>query len=283
MRIGKPIFLSLVACCTLALQAAMAGQDTPPKRVVSMNVCTDQLAMLLAAPGQLISVSYLAQDARASAMHRQARAYPVNYGRAEEIFLLQPDLVIAGTFSTRATVSMLERLGIPVVRMAPANSLADVRARLAEMGRYLHRDMAASAMIAAFDDALATQATPPPNRLRAATYSQRGYSSGDMTLAGDILRAAGFANIAEELGQKRGMFLPLEQLVMSNPDMVIRPRAYPGPSRGDELLAHPALAAFTKGLATQSIHDANWVCGTPYVLRAVARLRRARLTLEARP
>ncbi len=40
----------------------------PPERVVSVNLCTDQLAMLLAAPGQLISVSHLASDPLSSSM-----------------------------------------------------------------------------------------------------------------------------------------------------------------------------------------------------------------------
>ena len=38
----------------------------PPARVVSINLCTDQLALLLAAPGQLLSVSWLSQDPQSS-------------------------------------------------------------------------------------------------------------------------------------------------------------------------------------------------------------------------
>ena len=72
-----------------------------PQRVVSMNLCTDQLAMLLAAPGQLISVSYLAQDARSSAMAEAAQGFEMNHGLAEEIAFLRPDLVLAGRYTTR--------------------------------------------------------------------------------------------------------------------------------------------------------------------------------------
>jgi iron complex transport system substrate-binding protein len=42
----------IAACGLLALFAAPAA--AAPARVVSMNLCTDQLAMLLAAPGQLV-------------------------------------------------------------------------------------------------------------------------------------------------------------------------------------------------------------------------------------
>lgn len=75
----------------------------PPARVVSMNVCTDQLAMLVARPGQLHSVSWLAADPAMSVLANEAEGLRLNRGLAEEIFLMKPDLVIAGTFSTRAT------------------------------------------------------------------------------------------------------------------------------------------------------------------------------------
>lgn len=41
-----------------------------------MNLCADQLAILLAGPGQLRSVSFLAADPRASAMAEAAREMP---------------------------------------------------------------------------------------------------------------------------------------------------------------------------------------------------------------
>ena len=48
----------------LALVAGPLGAQTPdaPLRVVSMNLCTDQFALMLAAPEQLISVSYVSAD-----------------------------------------------------------------------------------------------------------------------------------------------------------------------------------------------------------------------------
>jgi len=270
----------LLACLTLGLGAELRA-DNPPMRVVSMNLCSDQLAMLVAAPGQLISVSYLAHDPRSSAMYRQAHSYPINMGRAEEIFLLQPDLVIAGKFSTRDTVSMLKRLNIPVVLMKPANSLTDVRDKLMEMGRHLHREKVAAALIAKFDADLAAIRSDNTYHPRAVAYSQGGYTSGDKTLAGEIITTAGFSNMASELGLEAGGTLALEQLIISHPDIVITSDNYPGHSRAEELMQHPALATFTKGQASDNIRDADWVCGTPHVLTAIARLKSTRELMGA--
>ena len=89
-------------------------------------------------------------------------------------------------------------------------------------------------------------------------------------MSGQILKTAGFRNITEELGMSFGGTLPLETLVMLNPDLVITGKAYPGHSRSEEILKHPALRPFRSIIQT----DAKWICGTPAVLDAVAELQR---------
>ncbi len=277
-RTSKPL-LGLIAALGMILGAALSA-TAAPARVVSLNVCTDQLAMLLAAPGQLISVSFLGQDARSSAMAEQAQAYPANHGLAEEVFLLQPDLVLAGTYTSRAAVSMLRRLGVEVVEFAPENGLNDVRVNLRAMGRVLGHPDRADALIAQFDADLAALTLPPKTRPRAALYGPNGYTTGAQTLAGEILTAAGFSNIATEAGLPAGGTLPLEQLVMLQPDLIITGTRYPGSSRAEALLDHPALrklAAMPRVRAT----GGAWVCGTPHVLRAIDGLVALRHDMEA--
>ena len=158
VRRGAPaarVVAALSAALAVAAVAATAGTLVPtsgpaaarPTRVVSMNLCTDQLAMALAAPGQLVSVSHVARDPRASAMVEEAMRYPVNRGRAEEVYLLHPDLVLAGSFGGPA-VAMLHRLGVPVVEVAPPTSLAEARDAIAQVGAALGREEAAAAAIA---------------------------------------------------------------------------------------------------------------------------------------
>ena len=129
MRLSRLISLGLA----LALAGAVTHADPAPRRVVSINLCTDQLAMMLAAPGQLVSVSDLAADPHSSAMAETARAYPVNQGRAEEVYLLAPDLVLAGAYPDPATVQMLRRVGLRVEQFDTARSLGDTRDRIAQM------------------------------------------------------------------------------------------------------------------------------------------------------
>jgi len=270
----------LIRAAALALWAGAAMAQTAPARVVSMNLCTDQLAMLLAAPGQLISISDIARDPLSSSMAEQALDWPVNHGLAEEIFLLEPDLVLAGTFTTRATVDMLRRLGIDVVEFAPEGSLADTRANIAAMGAALGRQDAAAAMIAAFDADLALLAADATETApRAALYYANGYTTGEHSLAGEVMRLAGFRNIATEGALAGRWVIALEELILAQPDVVITGDAYPGASNAEELLRHPALRELMRDRAGAGISGPDWVCGTPFLLRSLARLVALRQSL----
>lgn len=274
----RAIVLAGVLCATPVLASA-----NPPQRVVSMNLCTDQLAMMLAAPGQLVSVTYLAQDARASAMAEQAQAYPANRGLAEDVYLLQPDLVIAGSFTTRATVAMLERLGLRVEVFPPVQSLGDIGPQILRMGDILGQQSRAVAIADQFTADLALFQADMARNPRAALYAANGYTSGPNSLSGQILATAGFANIASEAGYDHGGHLPLEVLVMQTPEAVITSRPYPGNARAEAVLQHPALRAAQSRHAVGRFSDRDWVCGTPYVLRAVADMADLRRSLTQVP
>jgi iron complex transport system substrate-binding protein len=280
----------LTAVSSLCGTAVAQGHEAPvppvaaagvvaPKRVVSINLCTDQLAMMLAAPGQLHSVSYLSADPRGSAMAEAAQGYALNHARAEEIWLMQPDLVVAGSFSSRATVDMLKRLGVPVAVMEPAYGLSDIPARLREMGAALGREAEAEKAARDFETRLSMLSAEVADQPRAALYFANGYTSGDKTLAGEILAAAGFANVAAEVGLPSGGHMPLEVLAMAEPDAVITGRRYPGASRSEAVMAHPVIRILQHETTGASLTDRDWICGTPHVLRAIEGMRDLRLRM----
>jgi len=259
----------------IALVAALLFGAAPiygnPQRVVSLNLCTDQLLMLLADGDQIASLSKIATDPRTSPMAQRAQGFAINSGDAEEIFMQAPDLVLAGTYTEQGTVQMLRSLGITVEIFAPEQNFDDIRQNIARMGQLLGHPQRADTMLRDFDDRLAQLTHGITQRPRAALYSANGYTTGAETMAGHILSAAGFDNIAAEAGISWGGTLPLETLVMLQPDLVITGSTYPGHSRSEEILRHPALTPLKS--ITQT--GAKWVCGTPAVLDAVADLQRA--------
>ena len=273
VRSGLRRRLRAAAALLAALLPMAASAEAPSQRVVSMNVCTDQLAMLVAAPGQLVSVSVLARDPRYSAMAEAAAGYPTNIGRAEGVFLMEPDLILASAFTDPTSIAMLRRLGLRVEVFEPVTDLAEIPGRLRRMGALLGQQARAEAEARAFEEALAGLAAAPRTGLRAGLYQANGYTTGSRTLAGQIVAAAGLSNIADDEGLAWGGFLPLERLVMAAPDLLISSRPGAATSRADAILEHPALR--TLDAPRSAVSGSDWACGTPHVLGAVARLREA--------
>jgi iron complex transport system substrate-binding protein len=261
--------LAALAAGALLAAAMPAAASEPPQRVVSMNLCTDQLAMLLAAPGQLYSVSHLAADPAVSAMAEVAHSYVINKGLAEDIFPMRPDLVLAGSYSTRATVTMLRRLGFHVEEFAPETSFADIRTNILRMGRLLGREPQAEAALRDFEDRLARYGRAPEQRPLAALYFANGYTTGASTLTGEIVERAGFRNLGRELGYSGMVKLPLETLVMSAPSLIVGGVPDPDAGLAYESFTHPALRAVWARRARVSIPDKYTICGTPFTAEAV--------------
>ena len=264
-----------------ALFLATLGQSAAdtPRRVVSMNLCTDQLAMMLAAEGQLISVSRIALDPNVSPMAEEAQAYRINSGQAEHIYLMEPDLVVAGAYTPPATLTMLRNLGIDVEIFEITSSLDAIRNNILKMGSILGQQTAARTLLAEFDARRAVLAAQTGPRPSAMLYYANGYTSGQGSLAHEILELAGFRNAAVEAGYDWGMKVPLEILALSDPDIVITPVPYAGASRAEDVFRHPAVRALQMGRAAQAVSDHDWVCGTPFALRAAEKLALLRKTL----
>lgn len=260
----------------LAWPAAATGADNVPQRVVSMNVCTDQLAMLVARPGQLHSVSYLARDAGTSAMAEEAGAYAVNHGLAEEIFLMKPDLVLAGTYTTRTTISLLRRLGFRVEEFQPEASFDEVRANLARMGDLLGNPVRAKTLIAGMDAQIAALEAAGTPRLRTALTFANSYTAGSGTLVSEVVKRAGLDNIAEILGMTGTARLPLELLVLADPELMAGGRSeVEGPALAEQNFAHPAYRALAAATAEAPLENRLTVCGGPFTLEAARALQAA--------
>ena len=241
-----------------------------PQKIVSLNLCTDQLLMLLADPNQIASLSKIVDDQNVSFLAGRSAEFKKNRGDAEEIFINSPDLVVAGVYTEKATVQILQSLGVRVEIFPIEQNFEDIIENIKKMGLLVGHSDRAKRMIDDFNVRLEELRSGITERPRAAIYSANGYTTGTDTMSGQILKTAGFRNITEEVGMPFGGTLPLETLVMLRPDLVITGKAYPGHSRAEEILKHPAL----RPLKTITQTDAKWICGTPAVLDAVAELQR---------
>jgi iron complex transport system substrate-binding protein len=265
-----------LALWALSASLAPALAQEPPRRVVSMNVCTDQLAMLVAGEGQLHSVSFLASDPDTSVMANEAGKYAVNHGLAEEVFLMQPDLVLAGAYTAQPAVNMLRRLGFRVELFDPETSFDDIRANLRRMGELLGNPDRAAQLVNDMDRQLAALESENVSKRSAVVYSSNSYTSGMGSLSHSVIEAAGLANLADQLGVVGYGRVPLEQLVLAKPDLVVLgEQRYKHPALAQENFRHPAFKELTGDHRLVRIPDRYWVCGAPFTVEAVRMLKDA--------
>jgi len=112
----------------LALAAAHAQGAAHPTRIVSLDLCTDQLLIELVGRERIAAVTHLAADPAVSAIPAKAKGIPITHGAAEDVLRYDPDLILAGQFGVSATVDLLRRLKRNVVVVPLASDLDGVRA-----------------------------------------------------------------------------------------------------------------------------------------------------------
>jgi len=295
MRLARPKDFRrtrrFAAFCALLLGTGLgpALPQQTPARVMSLNVCTDQLAMLLAGPGQLISVSELAADPGLSFHHELAAGFSKNRGLAEEVFLARPDLVVTGAYSLHNTTQLLRHLGFRVEEFAYTQTLSTIPVEIRRMGKLLGRDEEAEKLASGFESSLAEVEDEPAcgGAPTAIAYDQNGIAMGSGTLVDSAMQAAGLRNLAAELGYAGMTPFPLELLVENRPQIIVLSEPLADrPALADQISSHPAIDALGDTSLRITLPRGAASCGGPFVIEAVRALSEARrqvVACEERP
>lgn len=241
-----------------------------PRRIVSLNLCTDQLLVDLVARDRIAAVSFLATDRSLSAAAQSLEGLRQVKGTAEEVLALQPDLVIAGEYTTGPTVDLLRRLGVNVLVVPLASDFDGMKDTLRTLGNATGSLPRAEELIADFDARLAAARSLIPARPTAVAYQVNSLASGAGTLLDAALDAAGFHNIARDAHLGPAGRLPLEELVASPPDLIVLANA------ADDFktvladnLRHPAFQALLNKRPHVHLPMPLWMCATPRIADAV--------------
>jgi iron complex transport system substrate-binding protein len=237
MRLGPRLVLAALA---MAVSAASAA-NLP--RVVSMNVCSDQLLLSLADPEQILGLSRFSRDAGASG---ETRRYPSLSGGAEDVLVLKPDIVLANLFDKRSTRELLKANGMHLAELPVPRTLSEVKDQIRELGDIVGHADRAGLQIARLDAALARARRAVAERqYRVLALSRRGWVEGRDSFIGSLLAETGLLNTVGELGFTFGGYASLEAIVSLKPDLLLVSQAGDvARDDGQAFLLHPALARF---------------------------------------
>ena len=237
--------LAAVLFAVLAV-AGMPGHAEPmtPRRIVSFNVCADQLVVALADPEQIVGLSPYATDASISVVADKARGFPRVPLQAEAVIPLDPDLVLSGPSFRLTTQPILRALGIRVEEVDLINDPDVGRAQIRKFAALLGHPERGEALVAALDAARKRLAAAPrPASSTALLIGNGGYTVGPGSLAGALMREAG---LTPPPGAPAGFggIVPLEKLIALRPDyLVMSSLIEEANGQGALYLTHPALRA----------------------------------------
>jgi iron complex transport system substrate-binding protein len=251
-----------------------------PQHVMSLTVCTDELLMDLAAPGQIASISYLSREKAALKLWPEAGHIPVNHNSAEEVLAQKPDLVLTLEYASPEMRELLEKSGIRFLEVKEAESFDDIRAVTRQIAAAIGAENKAEALLARMDESLKQLADTAPRRsIRVAGWGGGGFVPGRGGLFDAILTAAGGVNI----NANTDGYYDVESLIAARPDILAYGDDYiDTPSLRQDQNDHPLLLKLF-GQRRIVYPSALYGCGVPQSADAAIALRAQLTRVMANP
>jgi iron complex transport system substrate-binding protein len=267
----------LAASLPIGLIGGVARARALP-RVISLNPCLDAVLVHVADRAQVVALSHYARDPQQSSIARIALTYPMIHESAEEVIALRPDVVLTAAHSSPATRAALKRLGIRTELFKVPNSWVENQAQIRRIAEAAGHPERGEALIARIEAAMARGAPRPGTRpVTALVFQPNGFAAGHGTLVDEMMRRAGFVNVAGRYGLKKWGNVSLERLLADPPEVLLAGQAAPNaPTWAERILNHPALASVSPRMTRAVFPERLLYCGGPGLVDTAAALATAR-------
>ncbi|MCG7394781.1 ABC transporter substrate-binding protein [Microvirga sp. ACRRW] len=268
-------------CIALALGGGAAEAQHRPRRVVSLNLCTDEMLLAFADREQIASLTHLIRDPSISIMVEQSQGIPVNDGRAETILFNGPDLVMVGTYGQHYQAALLKAQGLEVLTLGAWTSLKDGQDQIRTMARALGHPERGEALISEIEAALQRTKNIVPGKPSILVYDRGGWVSSAGSPLNELLVHMGFELHHGSLGLPYGGVARLESIITSPPDyLLVDEDARTTVDNGTALFSHPALVNAVPFARRLVVPSKLTICGgpsTPAAIEALAAEVRAKV------
>lgn len=263
----KSAFLGVLLACSLSAQA----QSVLPKKVMSISLCTDQLALELAAPGQLASVSWVAHDPHESLIADQVKALHRNQASMEEIIAFKPDLVLASVWNNPYLLQQIEAVGINLYRMPDAQTLAQIEQNYHEVSVRLRGTEAVTPALDWSRPSSPASSVKP----RALALQVGGWTASAPSLIDEFITLLDMHNLAADAGIQGWGQVDMEAVLRLQPDwlfFIASDAEENGLSLKEQYLQHPALR--DSPFQTLSLPSGHFGCGSRALIELAEQTRK---------
>lgn len=280
-------FVSFVGIAALLLvpQAVCADNILPKptllspqqssQKIVSINLCLDSLLLKLVERSRIDSLYYLSANPQFSPFAEQTKGIFLNRGLAEDIVPRNPDLILAGEFSSADLVTLLKQLKFRVEVLALPRSINDITAHIRYFGKLVGNGSGAEAMASSIEHQLQllnAEQRKQTQQINAFWYSSNGVVVGAETLENELMQHAGIYNLALDkkiIGFKQ---IDLEELMLAQPQVIIVESSdIEAFSLAREYIKHPALRKNNTRII--ALPSSLSVCSAPVLADVIKELR----------
>jgi iron complex transport system substrate-binding protein len=257
--------------CVFASAISLAGlwgaaaEAAAPRRVVSLNLCTDELVLVLAAPDQVASVTHLAHSPDEFAFWRTARHHPANDGSVGSVVGMRPDLIVTMGGLARDRERLARRIGAELLVLPFPQNLDDIEAAVMTLAERLGREARGRRFVAVLEE---LRSSTPGQETPGLFLSGAGETPFPGSLGTQWLALAGVAS-PDDLGGQ----VPAERMLIVPPPVVIRSDyRHRQTSRGHYW---PGFRFIARSPDTRTIwtDGRRWTCSGLALLPEIVRLR----------
>ena len=274
-RVGRPP--TRVPGGVAALILLLGGCGQAPQStggIVSTNPCADAMLVELVPDDRIAAISHYSADPMATSISIEtARRFRTTAGTAEEVIALDPDLVVASSFTQASTREAYRRAGLDVLYLDSPTTIAGSKAQVAELAEAVGAPAAGDALIARIDAAVAAARPPAEPPVAALVWIGGNLVSGSGTLLSEMLDRAGFRDAAADYGLRFTGYLPAEHVVADPPRVMLVPDA-PGRSASARAAQLRGRVLSHMGARVEQAHFPRHLvnCGGPVIVEAMTRL-----------
>ena len=206
--------------------------DTPPMRIHSLSLGHSEILAALVDFDRLTAVySFFVDEEQSNIAELSSDALMIGFD-PEEVLALDPEVIIASSFTNADTVALMNGAGIPIARAALEDSALGNVPNILLMGYLVGAEAEAielaDELIARMNfisDVLASDKQP---RVLSVSKWTSAFAAGSGSTEGGIIEQAGGINAAADSGIEGHQQVSIESIAAINPDVIIVPQPLDG-------------------------------------------------------
>ncbi len=240
----------ILLCGCNYVTPAKVNYSKHPMRIASLSPCVDAILYEIADENQILGLSHYSFDEKSSSIDvNYAKKFKPLSGGAEDIIAIKPDLVIAGSHISPQTIAQLNKLEIPVFTMGSPQTIEEAKTQINDIAQKIDQEARGQTFISKIDQAINNAKKDDNLKPKAIMFQGGGIVPGAGTLGDEMLKKAGFENVASQYSNSAYNVLTLENLLFNPPQIMLSDANF----NNGRVISHPALKK-----AKVSIYSANF-------------------------